>query len=121
MELVSSCMFWMNVYLRESGMSNTTSLINIIIFLTIECNKQYNLHFVEYFQTNNHNDEITGIARMFVALYLCTKVNEQQGYYFYILKTGWTINCNLSVPLPISDNVINLIYDLDQNEPMVIT
>ena len=45
MELVSSCVFWMNVYPRKSGVSDTMSPSNIITGLMIYSNKHYKLQF----------------------------------------------------------------------------
>ena len=68
MELVSNCVFYMNVYPGKSGVSNTMSPRIIITGLTINYNKNYKLQFGEYVQNHDSHYNITGTTRTIEAL-----------------------------------------------------
>ena len=87
MELVSSCVLWLNLYPRKSGVSDTMIHRNIITGLMIGYNKNYKLLFGEYVKTNVYHDKSNGTARTIGDLYLNPTVNDQGGYYFYSLRT----------------------------------
>ena len=121
MELVSSCVLWMNVCPSKSGVSDAMSPRNIITGLMIDYNKHFKLQFGEYVQTCYSHDKITGTALTIGYLALRPTINYQGGYYFYILSTGMEKNLNLCTPLPMPDDVISRIHALAQNVPMGIT
>ena len=66
MELVSSCVLWLNVYTRKSGVSDIISTRTIIIGLMIDYNKHYKIQFGEYVQTHDSHNKSTGTVTSFV-------------------------------------------------------
>ena len=99
MELVSSCVLWLNVYTRKSGVSDIISTRTIIIGLMIDYNKHCKIHFLYYVQTHESRNKITGTVCTIGAMYLCPTGNEQGGYYFYSISTFRTIKHNRCTPL----------------------
>ena len=116
MELVSSYIFCLNACPRKSVVSDKIIPSTIITGLIIECNKQLKLQFGQYVQNNESNNQSTGTARTIGALVFHLTGNYQGGYYFYSLRNGRAININRCTPLPIPDDVISLINDLDLND-----
>ena len=62
MELVSSCVFWLKICPRKSGVSNTMSPRNIITGLTIDYLNHCKINFGKYVQTHESHEKITGTA-----------------------------------------------------------
>ena len=81
MELVLSCVFWLNEYPRKSGVSNTMSPRNTITGIMIDYNNHCNIRFGEYAHTHESHDKITGTARTIGYLDLRQTGNEQGGYF----------------------------------------
>ena len=43
--------------------------------------------------------------------------NYQRGYYFYIIKNGKKISCNIRTPFPLPDYVIDHLHAIYHNDP----
>ena len=82
MELVSSCVFWLNICSRKLGVSDTTSLRIIITGLIIDYNNHCKLQFGEYEQNNESHNKSTGTAHTIGSLALQPTGNEQGGVLF---------------------------------------
>ena len=121
MELVSSCVFWLKICPRKSGVSNKMSPRTIIKEIMIYYNKHCKLNFGQYVPTHESHVRSTGTAHTIGALALRPTGNKQEGCYFYSLGTFRTINLNLCTPLPMPDDVISHIHDLARNDPTGIT
>ena len=120
MELVLTCILWMNVCPKKLGVLDTMSPRTNITWLVIDYNKHCKLQFGGYVQTHESHDKSTGKARTIGDLDLRPTVNEQGGYYFYSVRTGRTIKRNLCKPLHMPDDLIGRIHSLAQNDPMRI-
>ena len=121
MEIVSSCVFWMNRCPSKSRVSDTMVLRTIITGPINDYNNHCKLQCWGYVKTYESHDNISGTVRTIGALDLRPKGNEQGGNYFYSLRTVRTINRNRCTQLPMTDDVISRIHALVINDPMGIT
>ena len=90
MEIVPSCVLWLNIYPREKGVSETMSPRTIITGLIIDPKIHCRIQFGGYVQTHEFHNNITGTEHKIGSLKLLPTGNEQGGYYFYILRIGRT-------------------------------
>ena len=91
-ELVLSCVLWLNIFSRKQGISYKMSPMTSIKGLTINYNKHHKLQMRYYVQNHESHKNITGTARTIGALSLIPTRNDQVGYYFCSLRTDRTIN-----------------------------
>jgi len=90
-ELVYAMTFWLNVFPKKNGVSDTLSPRAIITGQDLDFNKHCVLEFGEYVQTHEISDN-TMRPRTIGAIALRPTGNAQGGYYFMSLNTGRRIN-----------------------------
>jgi hypothetical protein len=86
-ELVGGCVFWLNAFPHEGGISDTLSPCTIMTGKIIDYNKHCRIMFGAYAQVHEEHDN-SMLARTTGAIALRPTGNEQGGFYFMSLSTG---------------------------------
>ena len=114
-ELVYTCVFWLNCFPYADGISTQLSPRTIITGLIIDYTKHCQLEFGSYVQTHEVHDN-TMRTRTTGALSIRPTGNMQGSYYFYSLTTGRVINRNHWTALPMPGEVIDRVHLLARNQ-----
>ena len=120
-ELVASCIFWLNVFPKIAGVSATLSPRTIITGNELDYKKHCTLQFGEYVHTHEKGSNSTAIPRSIGAIAMRPTGNAQGGFWFYSLKTGRRINRRRCTPMPMPDEAIDRINTLARRDPAGIT
>ena len=120
-ELVASCIFWLNVFPKIAGVSATLSPRTIITGNELDYKKHCTLQFGEYVHTHEKGTNSTAIPRSIGAIAMRPTGNAQGGFWFYSLKTGRRINRRRCTPMPMPDEAIDRINTLARRDPAGIT
>jgi hypothetical protein len=100
-EMVTACVFWLNMFPRHDGVSATLSPRALMTGYTLDYTKHCRLEFGSYVQTHEEHDNSMD-SRTTGAIALRPTGNRQGGYYFMSLSTGrkLTRNCWTALLLP---------------------
>jgi len=110
-EMVTSSVFWLNMFPVNDGISMTMSPRTIITGLRADYNKHCRIKFGAYVQTHEEHDN-SMITRTTGAIALRPTGNAQGGYYFYSLSTGRRIFRMRWTELPMPQEVIDRVHVL---------
>ena len=110
-ELVHSCVFWLNSFPTNDGISTTLSPRSIVVGSHVDSNKHCRVEFGAYVQTHEeHNNSMA--TRTTGAIALRPTGNAQGGYYFMSLSTGKRLSRSRWTPLPMPQEVIDRVHAL---------
>jgi hypothetical protein len=109
--LVGGCVFWLNAFPCERGISDTMSPRTIISGMSIDYHRHCRIMFGAYAQVHEEHDNSMQ-ARTTGAIALRPTGNEQGGFYFMSLTTGRVLNRNHWHELPMPQDVIKRVHDL---------
>jgi len=110
-ELVHSCVFWLNSFPPNDGISPTMSPRCIIVGSQLDFNKHCRVEFGAYAQTHEEHDNSMA-TRTTGAIALRPTGNAQGGYYFMSLSTGKRLSRSRWTPLPMPQEVIERVHTL---------
>ena len=92
-ELVTACVFWLNMFPPHDRVSATLSPCAIMSGFDLDYHKHCHLEFGAYVQTHEeHNNSMQ--SRTTRAIALQPTGNRQGGYYFMSLTTGHQLTRN---------------------------
>jgi hypothetical protein len=111
--LVGGRIFWLNSFPPEGGISTTMSPRTIMTGKTIDYSKHCRIMFRAYAQVHEEHDNSMQ-ARTVGAIALRPTGNEQGCVYFMSLATGHQLNRNHWTELPMPQDVINRVHNLDR-------
>jgi hypothetical protein len=111
--LIGNCMFWLNAFPTEQGVSNTLSPRAIVTGKKIDYHPHCKIMFGAYAQVHEEHDNSL-MAQTTGAIALRPTGNEQGGYYFMCLTTGRQLNRNHWQELPMPQDVIDRVHKLAQ-------
>ena len=118
-ELIYYCVFWLNSFPAEGGISDTMSPRSIIVGSVVDYTNHCKIEFGTYVQTHEAHDN-TMLPRTTGAIALRPTGNAQGGHYFYSLTTGRRLNRNHWTVLPMPADVITRIHRLSRR-PLALT
>ena len=110
-EMVTSSVFWLNMFPARDGISDKLGPRAIITGLLPDYNKHCKIEFGAYVQTHEEHDN-SMITRTTGAIALRPSGNVQGGYYFYSLTTGRRILRSKWTELPMPQDVIDRVHAL---------
>jgi Reverse transcriptase (RNA-dependent DNA polymerase)/Zinc knuckle len=110
-ELVTACVFWLNMFPPHDGVSPTLSPRALMAGFTLDYNRHCRLEFGEYVQTHEEHDNSMQ-SRTTGAIALRPTGNRQGGYYFMSLTTGRRLTRNRWTCLPMPQDVIDRVNTL---------
>lgn len=110
-ELIYFCIFWLNSFPANDGISDTLSPRAIVTGSQIDFGKHCKLEFGAYVQAHEEHDN-SMLARTTGAIALRPTGNAQGGYYLYSLSSGRVINRSHWTPLPMPNDVIDRVHVL---------
>jgi hypothetical protein len=110
-ELVTSCMFWLNMFPPHDGISSTLSPHALMAGFTMDYNRHCWLEFRTYVQTHKEHDNLME-SQTTRDIALCPTSNRQGGYYFMSLMTGRHLIRHHWSSLPMPKDVIDCINAL---------
>jgi hypothetical protein len=110
-EMVTSCVFWLNMFPSHDGVSDTLSPRALMTGYTLDYAKHCRLEFGSYIQTHEEHDNLMA-SRTTGAIALRTTGKRQGGYYFMSLSTGRKLTRNRWTALPIPQDVIDCVGTL---------
>jgi hypothetical protein len=110
-KLVGGCVFWLNAFPHEGGISDTMSPCTIMTRKIVDYNKHCKIMFGAYAQVHKEHDN-SMLARTTGAIALRPTGNEQGGFYFMSLTTGRRLNRNHWHELPMPQDVIDRVHNL---------
>jgi hypothetical protein len=105
-DLIGGCVFWLNSFPNENGVSRTVSPRTIMTGKTIDYNRHCKLMFGAYAQVHEEHDNSMQ-ARTTGAIALRPTGNEQGGFYFMSLASGKRLNRNHWHELPMPQDVVD--------------
>ncbi len=119
-ELRYFCVFWLNSFPADGGISNTVmSPRGIVVGSAIDYTNHCKLEFGKYVQTHEVHDN-TMLPRTTGAIALQPTGNAQGGHYFYSLTTGRRLNPNHWTTLPMPADVITRVHQMSR-DPLALT
>ena len=100
-EMLYAANYWLNMFPRKGGISQTMSPCTLLTGLTMNYNRHCRLEFGEYVQTHEEHDNSLN-PHTIGALALRPTGNVQGGYFFFSLTTGKVINRMhwTTIPMP---------------------
>ena len=107
--------YWLNMFLRKGGISQTKSPRTLLTGLTMNYNRHCRLEFGEYVQTHEEHDNSLN-PHTIGALALRPTGNVQGGYFFFSLTTGKVINQMHSTTIPMPQEVIDRVKRMAHQE-----
>ena len=107
--------YWLHMFPRKGGISQTMSPRTLLTGLTMNYNRHCQLEFSEYVQTHEEHDNSLN-PRTIGALALRPTGNIQGGYFFFSLTTGKVINRMRWTTLPMPKEVINRVERMARQE-----
>jgi len=110
-EMVTSSVFWLNMFPANDGISMTMSPRTIVTGLLADYNKHCRIEFGAYEQTHEEHDN-SMMTRRTGAIALRRAGNAQGGYHFYSLATGCRIFRIRWTEQPMPQQVIDRIHVL---------
>ena len=114
-EMVYTQNFWLNAFPHPNGILQMMSPKEIITGFEVDFMNHCKLKFGDYIQTHEeHNNDLR--ACTFGALALQPTGNNQGGYYFYSLTTGWVISQQRYTRLPMPKEVVDQIHHKAQQD-----
>jgi hypothetical protein len=105
-DLIGGCVFWLNSFPNENGVSRTVSPRTIMTGKTVDYNRHCKIMFGAYAQVHEEHDNSMQ-ARTTGAIALRPTGNEQGGFYFMSLATGRRLNRNHWHELPMPQDVVD--------------
>ena len=114
-EMLYAANYWLNMFLRKGGISQTMSPRTLLTGLTMNYNRHCRLEFGEYVQTHEEHDNSLN-PHSIGALALRPTGNVQGGYFFFSLTTGKVINRMRWTPIPMPKEVINRVERMARQE-----
>ena len=118
-ELIHYCVFWLNSFPAEGGISDTMSPRGIIVGSVVDYANHCKIEFGTYVQTHEVHDN-TMLPRTTGAIALRPTGNAQGGHYFYSLTTGRRLNRNHWTALPMPADVITRVHQMSRR-PLALT
>jgi hypothetical protein len=110
-EMVTACVFWLNMFPPHDGVSSTLSPRALMTGFNLDYNKHCRLEFGSYVQTHEEHDNSLQL-RTTGAIALRPTGNRQGGYYFMSLTTGRKLTRNCWTALPVPQDVIDRVNTL---------
>jgi hypothetical protein len=110
-DLIGGCVFWLNVFPNELGISDTMSPRTILSGKTIDYKRHCRIMFGAYAQVHEEHDNSLQ-TRTAGAIALRPTGNEQGGFYFMSLATGRRLNRNHWHELPMPKDVIDRVHKM---------
>ena len=107
--------YWLNMFPRKGGNSQTKSPRTLLTGLTMNYNRHCRLEFGEYIQTHEEHDNSLN-PRTIGALALRPIGNVQGGYFFLSLTTGKVINRMRWTRIPMPKEVIDQVERMAHQE-----
>ena len=107
--------YWLNMFPRKGGISQTMSPHTLLTGLTMNYNRHCRLEFGEYVQTHEEHDNSLN-PHTIGALALRPTGNIQGGYFFFSLTTGKLINRMRWTPIPMPKEVIEQVERMARQE-----
>ena len=114
-EMLYVANYWLNMFPRKGGISQTMSPRTLLTGLTMYYNRHCRLEFGEYVQTHEEHDNSLN-PRTIGALVLHPTGNVQGGYFFFSLTTGKVINRMRWTPIPMPKEVIERVERMARQE-----
>ena len=114
-EMLYAANYWLNMFLRKGGISQTMSPHTLLTGLTMNYNRHCRLECGEYVQTHEEHDNSLN-PHSIGALALRPTGNVQGGYFFFSLTTGKVINRMQWTPIPMPKEVINRVERMARQE-----
>ena len=114
-EMVYAANYWLNMFPRKGGISQTMSPRTLLTGLTMNYNRHCRLEFGEYVQTHEEHDNSLN-PRTIGALALRPTGNVQGGYFFFSLTTGKVINRMRWTSIPMPKDVIDRVERMARQE-----
>jgi hypothetical protein len=114
-EMAKYCVYWLNAFPSNDGISKTISPRTIITGQSVDYSRHCKFQFGEYVQTHEEHDN-TMLRRTIGALALHPTGNAQGSFYFYSLSTGRVINQAYATRLPMPDDIIERVNMMAQQQ-----
>ena len=115
-ELVALVIFWLNALPPSPSVVGNLSPRQIVTGLTINYAKHCHLQFGEYAQVHEAHDN-TMQEQTTGAILLRPTGNAQGEYFFMRFTTGWRLNSQRFITLPLPQDVINGVHCLLHRNP----
>ena len=107
--------YWLNMFPRKGGISQTMSPRTLLTGLTMNYNRHCRLEFGKYVQTHEEHGNSLNPCTI-GALALRPTGNVQGGYFFFSLTTGKVINRMCWTPIPMPKEVIDRVERMARQE-----
>jgi hypothetical protein len=107
-QMVSTCNFWLNIFLPKDGISRNINPRELINGVKTNYNKHIQAEFVQYVQVHEEHDN-TMHTRTTGAISTKTTGNAQGGHWFYSSATSRMLDRRRWTPLPMTSDVIERI------------
>ena len=113
-ELIHYCVFWLNSFPANNGISDLLIPRAIVVGTTIDYNHHCKLEFGTYVQTHEQQHDNTMVPRTIGAIALRPSGNAQGFHYFFSLSTGKRILRNQWTVLPMPADVIDRLHKMSR-------
>jgi hypothetical protein len=110
-EMVTACVFWLNMFPPHDRVSSTLSPRALMTGFTLDYATHCQLEFGSYVQTHEEHDNSMH-SRTTGAITLGPIGNQQGGYYFMSLTSGRKLTRNQWTTLPMPQDVIDRVNHL---------
>ena len=114
-EMIYAANYWLNMFPRKGGISQTMSPRTLLTGLTMNYHRHCRLEFGEYVQTHEEHDNSLN-PRTIGALALHPTGNVQGGYFFLSLSMGKVINRMRWTRIPMPKEVIDQVERMAHQE-----
>jgi hypothetical protein len=92
-QMVSTCNFWLNIYLPKDGVSQNINPQELITGVRIDYNKHIRAAFGKYVQVHEEHHNTMQMTHTTGAITTKPTGNAQCGHWFYSLTTGRMLDC----------------------------
>lgn len=89
-EMVTACIFWLNMFPPHDGMSDILSSLALMTGFNLDYRIHSHLEFSSYVQMHKEHDNLIH-SRTTSVITLCPTRNHPEGHYFMSLMMGWKL------------------------------
>ena len=114
-EMIYAANYWLNMFPRKGGISQTMSPRTLLTGLTLNYHRHCHLEFGEYVQSHEEHENSLN-PHTIGALALHPTGNVQGGYFFLSLTTGKVINRMRWTRIPMLQDVIDRVERMARQE-----
>ena len=112
-EMVTTCIFWLNMFPPHDGVSLMLSSRVLMAGFTLDYHQHCQLEIGAYIQTIEEHDNSMQ-SQTAGAIALCPTGNHQGGYYFMSLTSSHRLTQNQWTTLPMPQDIIDRVSILGQ-------